>query len=251
MVAHPHLISYASGGSTSSTSSSAHNDTSAASSSVPSESAVTPAPPAAPSPSRRIFGPLSKALDNTLICAPRSDVQAAIAWAIEDPDEIQWRRDVARSLKRREELLREGLAAKVGEGEGAKSPEELGWKVESVGGYYAFVSHPFATSTGSGNDGKVVSSTTVARGLALLFGLGVLPGDFFVPAPSPSPSLSASSSNDAAGTAAAAESALIGARHLRFSLANVADEEALRSELPKRLVGLSECWRGKGVGWGV
>lgn len=136
------------------------------------------------------------------------------------------------SLKRREGLLREGFATPVGES--GKSPEELGWKVESVGGYYAFVSHPFETS--------VVSSTTVSRGLALLFGLGVLPGDFFVPAPSPSPSDKG---------AASAESALIGARHLRFSLANVADEEALKSELPKRLVALSEFWSGRGVGWGV
>ncbi|PWN30243.1 PLP-dependent transferase [Jaminaea rosea] len=239
MVTHPHLISYATASSPGTTA----EPRGGGGESVPTESTVAP-------PTRREFGPLAKAQDNTLICAPRTDVQAAVGWAIEDPGEVAWRRDTGVSLVRRARLLKEGLERqielatlglgleeKAGE---AKSPAELGWKVESVGGYYAFVSHPFPTAAvPSANGGPTVSSTQVARGLALLFGLGILPGDMFVPAP-----------NDK-DDEQARESLAIGARHIRLSNANVTDEEALRTELPRRLVALTRLWEVKGCGWGV
>lgn len=237
MVTHPHLISYATASSSGSTAASRDGE------SVPTESTVTP-------PTRREFGPLAKAQDNTLICAPRTDVQAAVGWAIEDPGEVAWRRDTGLSLVRRARLLKEGLERQIElatlglgleEQAGvAKSPAELGWKVESVGGYYAFVSHPFPTAAApSADGGPTVSSTQVARGLALLFGLGILPGDMFVPAP-----------NDK-DDEQARDSLAIGARHIRLSVANLTDEEALRTELPRRLVALTRLWEVKGCGWGV
>lgn len=174
------------------------------------------------------FGPLAKALDNTIICAPRFDTQEAVAWAIDDAGEQEWRKNTALALRRRAERLRAALASatttsKDGGGNDLLAATEgaaAGWTVESVGGYYAFVTHPF----------DQVGSVVVARGLALLVGLGVLPGSYFMP-------------QDASEDK-------IGAKRIRISLANVKDESLL-DEVPQRMAALSALWKEKGQGWGV
>ncbi|CAO1631033.1 unnamed protein product [Parajaminaea phylloscopi] len=189
------------------------------------------------------FGPLSKALDNTLICAPRLDVQEAVAWALEDPAEQEWRNQVALALRRRAQRLRAAFEREMRgaaqDPADASGDAATGWEIESVGGYYAFVTHPFAD----------VSSTAVAKGLAVLVGLGVLPGDYFVPA------ASAAATEDPRQTGNgkyqwAERDEAVGSRRIRLSLANVKDEELL-DEVPKRMMLLTRLWAEKGQGWGI
>lgn len=212
IISHPHLISHISN--------QAQNPAKGATSGTAlSESAVDVAPTV---PSVE-FGPLSKLLDNSIICVPRLDVQRAVAWGLTDTDEIQWRRENALTLRRRAQTLRSAFAD--------QGMQKLGWSIESVGGYYALVSHPF----GSAQCGPkaAVSSFTVSKALALLVGLGTLPVDFFLPEKT-----------------AAAGSHQHGAHSIRLSLANIKDDAVLL-EVPKRLAALSQLWAERGVGWGV
>lgn len=134
------------------------------------------------------YGPLAKALDNLQICPPRTDTQRAIAWAMHDVRQRDWRQEVALELRERRRaftkamqtpVVRDGASASVGVGaqgekskggRDAKSPEELGWRIESegnFGAYYVYVRHPF----------EGTPSETVAAGLAGLVGVVVLPGE--------------------------------------------------------------------------
>ncbi|SJX61699.1 related to BNA3-kynurenine aminotransferase [Sporisorium reilianum f. sp. reilianum] len=183
------------------------------------------------------FGPAAKALDNFQVAPPRTDTQRAVAWAIEDPQQLEWRSQVASELRVRRRAFVQGLskpappflnhdasalAGPSSAGTGvAKSPKEWGWHVESAGAYYAFLRHPF-TST---------PSEKVAQALAELVGVVVLPGAFFMPV-------------DADATLADSS----GSR-LRVSIANVSTDKL--AKLPERLAILSELWDKKGAGWGV
>ncbi|CAO1620089.1 unnamed protein product [Jaminaea pallidilutea] len=212
IISHPHLISHISN--------QAQNPANGAPSAAPlSESAVDVAPTV---PSVE-FGPLSKLLDNSIICVPRLDVQRAVAWGLTDTDEIQWRRENALTLRRRAQTLRSAFAD--------QGMQELGWSIESVGGYYALVSHPFGPAQCGPK--AAVSSFTVSKALALLVGLGTLPVDFFLPEKT-----------------AVAGSNQYGAHSIRLSLANIKDDAVLL-EVPKRLAALSQLWAERGVGWGV
>ncbi|SOV04375.1 related to BNA3 - kynurenine aminotransferase [Ustilago sp. UG-2017a] len=182
-----------------------------------------------------IFGPTAKALDNFQVAPPRTDTQRAVAWAIEDPQQLEWRSQVANQLRQRRRAFVEALSRPVPaflnsdasalaeastDASTAKSPKDWGWHVESAGAYYAFLRHPFTS----------VPSDKVAQALAELVGVVVLPGAFFTP------------------THAEAKGESSGAR-LRVSVANVSTEKL--AKLPERLAILSELWDKKGAGWGI
>ncbi|EPQ28925.1 uncharacterized protein PFL1_03725 [Pseudozyma flocculosa PF-1] len=199
------------------------------------------------------FGPMAKALDNLQIGPPRTDTQRAVAWAMADEKQREWRLSTARELRDRRVAFKQGLSRKVprrldsdgnllstsssssssSSSDGAKSPEEWGWAVESSGAYYAFVRHPF-TST---------PSEKVSEALAKLVGVVTLPGTFFMPPGSPASQHEAKKGE--AGAGAITDS---GAR-LRVSIANVPTDKL--DLLPERLAVLSELWQIKGEGWGV
>lgn len=182
-----------------------------------------------------VFGPTAKALDNFQVAPPRTDTQRAVAWAIEDPGQQQWRSEVAHELRTRRRAFIENLSRPVpaflnadasalatpgAEEAPAKSPKEWGWEVESAGAYYAFLRHPFSS----------IPSDKVAQALAELVGVVVLPGAFFIPE-------GVDTKGDSAGS------------RLRVSVANVSTEKL--AKLPERLAILSELWEKKGAGWGV
>ncbi|SNX83279.1 related to BNA3 - kynurenine aminotransferase [Melanopsichium pennsylvanicum] len=182
-----------------------------------------------------VFGPTAKALDNFQVAPPRTDTQRAVAWAIEDPGQLEWRAQVASELRVRRRAFIEGLSSPVAPflnedasalaGQGsqtrlAKSPKEWGWHVDSAGAYYVFLRHPFSD----------VPSDKVAQALAELVGVVVLPGAFFMPT-------DAHSTGDSSGG------------RLRVSVANVSTEKL--TKLPERLAILSELWEKKGAGWGI
>lgn len=180
------------------------------------------------------FGSLAKSLDNLQICPPRTDTQRAVAAGISDEEQIKWRLQVANNLLDRrkkfansliDKLTKEDLTSqlKVDEGSLLKlikgmpptSPSNVGWKLLSSGAYYAYVQHPFAD----------VKSEIVARGLAALVGVVVLPGSFFRPKEEETD------------------------RDLRISIANVSSE--LLDTLAARLLLLHALWKSKGAGWGL
>lgn len=136
------------------------------------------------------FGPLAKSLDNLQICPPRTDTQRAVAACVRDEEHRSWRLKVANDLQGRRATFVSTLQAPLTlhdalEQVGLKatsdtsalfgadisslhtqiSPASLGWACLSSGGYYAYVRHPFDAP-----------SEVVARGLALLCGVVVLPG---------------------------------------------------------------------------
>lgn len=193
------------------------------------------------------FGSLAKSLDNMQICPPRTDTQRAVAHCVLDREHGAWRLSIANDLRARRAAFVESLdatlslgqaldqlgiagahkehilalCARQGDDDGssggiAKSPSGLGWKTLSAGGYYAYVRHPFPDAP----------SELVARGLALLSGVVVLPGSFFRPA-----------------AAAQAD------RDLRFSIANV--ESRRLDTLAARLVLFTRLWQAQGDGWGL
>lgn len=187
--------------------------------------------------SRARFGSLAKSLDNLQICPPRTDTQRAVAASISDEEQQQWRTSVANDLLKRRttfftSLQEETTWARVAKqlqlpeetlrlfetdmADGPLSPQSVGWKGLCSGGYYAYVRHPFGDT----------SSETVARGLAALTGVVVLPGSFFRP--------KKGASLD---------------RDLRISVANV--ESSKLDTLAARLLLLYALWTSRGVGWGI
>lgn len=195
---------------------------------------ISQATDAATGASSSTFGSLAKSLDNVQICPPRSDTQRAVAWAMADPDQRRWRLQVANDLAQRRSKFAAGLEARASiddimrllprvhspseaDIDGAlrrqfgtateKSAAELGWKLQSAGGYYAFMAHPFASRP----------SQEVCTALASLVGIVALPGSFFRPA-------------DEAATDG----------DIRVSIANV--DESLLDTLPARLVLFTALW---------
>lgn len=158
-----------------------------------------------------------------------------------DADEVRGRREVAQELRRRGDIFRRGMERVVAEEDfekwnlggsalAGKSLAELGWEIESLGGYYAFVRHPFNRDVPPG--GELLSSSQVAEALASLFGVGILAADGFMPAQL--------SERKAAQSEESREVARdVCANLLRFSLANVADSRILEEDLPVRLAMMS------------
>ena len=103
---------------------------------------------------------IAKVMDNVQICAPRAG-QIALAKALPALDE--WRDGNKAEIARRSTALKSVMA---------KLPA---WRLEAVGAYFAYVRHPFAG----------VTSTEVARQLAMQAGIVCIPGDFFGPGQGP------------------------------------------------------------------
>jgi len=97
---------------------------------------------------------VAKGMDNLQICATRAP-QIAVSRAIEPLQ--SWRDDNRKEIARRAEALRVSMSNVVG------------WHVEAVGAYFAFVRHPYEGS----------SSVAVAERLAKTTGIITLPGSFF------------------------------------------------------------------------
>ena len=97
-----------------------------------------------------------KVLDCLHIC-PQRAAQSALAWAM--PALRDWRAGNRERINRRAEAVRDGFQRLAG------------WRVESVGAYFAYVRHPFAN----------IPSAQVAERLATEFGAVALPGRAFGP----------------------------------------------------------------------
>ncbi len=97
---------------------------------------------------------VAKIMDNLQICPPRAP-QAALARAL--PALAQWRAGNRLEIEVRAKALREAM-------DGLN-----GWKLESIGAYFAFVRHPF----------EGVSSVAIAEQLAKRAGVLTIPGEYF------------------------------------------------------------------------
>lgn len=197
----------------------------------------------------QVYGPVAKVLDDLQISPPVGSTQEVVAWALGDAEMRSWRSQEAQAI----EVRRQRFAAEL-----ARLPvhsvsgEEAFWAVESSGGYYAYVHHPW---------GKLLDSQSVARALATLVGVKTLPGAFFMPpdpSSQPDPDLEAAlaemSEEDRASfirgvPTPAPWRADDPADRLRFSVANV-DLPTLLT-VPERLVALDRFWAEKGVGYGL
>jgi hypothetical protein len=133
----------------------------------------------------RVVTELAKIMDSLQICAPRAG-QTALIWAIDAMAE--WREGVRAEINRRSEAFAAAIR------------DVPGWRIDSIGAYFAYVRHPY----------HGVPVERVARLLAEERGVSVLPGTFFSPD---------------------------GETHLRIAVANVA-AEALEP-LPQRLAGFA------------
>lgn len=112
--------------------------------------------------------------------------------------------------------MQEEMLSQLTGDEKERSPSDVGWKGLCSGGYYAYIRHPFPDAP----------SELVARGLAALVGVVVLPGSFFRPVKE--------ADQD---------------RDLRISIANV--ERSKLETLGARFLLLHALWTAKGVGWGI
>lgn len=97
---------------------------------------------------------VAKVMDNLQICAPRPP-QIAVAPALSSLDD--WREGNRREIMARTAALKDAMA------------QLPGWKLRSVGAYFAFVQHPFGNET----------SRKVAERMAREAGVLVLPGVYF------------------------------------------------------------------------
>ena len=130
-----------------------------------------------------ILDEIGKVIDCVQICAPRA-AQTALTWAI--PSLNDWRANNTREITHRSAAFREAIAA---------SP---GWTLNSIGAYFAYVTHPF----------KDTSVFQVAEKLAAERGVLGLPGPWFGPGQE---------------------------HHLRLAFANVAIDPI--RDIPNRLAG--------------
>lgn len=104
--------------------------------------------------SPRMVAEIAKIMDNLQICAPRAP-QAAVARGL--PALGDWREANRREIAVRAETLRDSMR---------RLP---GWRLFSVGAYFAFVGHPFGSQP----------SRSVAERMAREAGVLVIPGEFF------------------------------------------------------------------------
>ncbi|MHB2170187.1 aminotransferase [Alsobacter sp. R-9] len=105
---------------------------------------------------RPLLDEVGKVLDTVQICPPRA-AQAAVAWGIGAL--ADWRDGNRVEITRRADAF----SAAMG--------QAPGWRVDSVGAYFAFVAHPFAG----------VPAPVVAERLAAERGVLALPGGYFGP----------------------------------------------------------------------
>jgi aspartate/methionine/tyrosine aminotransferase len=103
-----------------------------------------------------VIAQIGKVLDCIQICPARAG-QAAVAWAI--PALAAWRESNRGEISARTAAFRVTFAALPG------------WRVESLGAYFAYVAHPFAG----------LPAPRVAAALARERGVLALPGDYFGP----------------------------------------------------------------------
>ncbi len=132
---------------------------------------------------RTMLDQIGKVLDTVQICPPRA-AQAAVAWGIEAL--AGWRDGNRLEIERRARAFTSAMG------------QAHGWRVDSVGAYFAFVKHPF----------EGIPAPAVAERLAAERGVLALPGGYFGPGQD---------------------------GHLRIAFAN-AEADAL-SGLPARLAG--------------
>ena len=102
---------------------------------------------------REVVPHIVKVLDCLHICPPRAG-QAMLPAAIEGLGE--WREANRREIATRAQAFSQALA-------------NTGWRIDSIGAYFAFVAHPFPGA----------SAVEVARALARDLGVITLPGPFF------------------------------------------------------------------------
>ena len=105
---------------------------------------------------RAVLDQIGKVLDTVQICPPRA-AQSAIAWGIAALAE--WRDGNRDEIAGRARAFTRAMEAAPG------------WRVDSVGAYFAFVAHPFAG----------VPAPVVAERLVAERGVLALPGDYFGP----------------------------------------------------------------------
>ncbi len=105
---------------------------------------------------KAILDEIGKVIDCVQICAPRA-AQAALVWAI--PSLNDWRISNTREITNRASAFREAMAALPG------------WQLNSIGAYFAYVTHPF----------KETPVFKVAEKLAAERGVLGLPGPWFGP----------------------------------------------------------------------
>jgi aspartate/methionine/tyrosine aminotransferase len=132
---------------------------------------------------RAILSEIGKIIDCVQICAPRA-AQHALSWAI--PNLGEWRTGNTREITRRAEAFRHAMT------------HIDGWQLNSIGAYFAYVTHPFGQA----------SVFDVAARLASERGVLGLPGPWFGPGQE---------------------------THLRLAFANVGVDQI--AELPTRLAG--------------
>lgn len=99
---------------------------------------------------------IGKVLDTLQICAPRT-AQAPVAWAIDGLTE--WRETNRLEIERRADAFRNAFVG------------VNGWKVDSMGAYFAFLRHPFPARPAS----------AVVKELVEKAGVLCLPGPYFGP----------------------------------------------------------------------
>ncbi|HRE20584.1 MAG TPA: aminotransferase [Rhabdaerophilum sp.] len=104
-----------------------------------------------------VIAEIAKVLDSVQIC-PARPAQAVVAWAIEAMR--PWREAQRMDLQRRAEACRAAFAPLNG------------WRLHSIGAYFAYVSHP---------DAGERAARDVARDLAAKRGVLALPGPYFGP----------------------------------------------------------------------
>ena len=102
------------------------------------------------------MGEIAKVFDTLQICAPRV-AQAPIAWAIDGL--ASWREANRAEIDRR-------AAAFIAAFEGLN-----GWRIDSIGSYFAFLRHPFSDRR----------SAEVVKSLVETSGVLCLPGPYFGP----------------------------------------------------------------------
>ncbi|GAA6029926.1 hypothetical protein JCM8097_009172 [Rhodosporidiobolus ruineniae] len=142
-----------------------------------------------------LLSQIHKLMDTLQIC-PARPAQRAVTWAVEGVR--AWREETRRELERRQRVFGEVVG------------QVDGWEVETGGGYFAYVKHPF----------PAVPSQLVAQRLGEHVGVVVLPGAFFSP-----PFEGEDVGED---------------RYIRFSIANVA--ESVLRQVSDRLRKLNELW---------
>ena len=104
-----------------------------------------------------VLAEFAKLLDSLQIC-PARPAQAALPWAI--PALAEWRGRNRIEMNARAQAFRDALSGLPG------------WEIESIGGYFAYVRHPFGSEP----------AQAVAERLAATRGVLMLPGSYFGPA---------------------------------------------------------------------